>query len=590
MCAIYGYLAKSKSSNTESKIIDGLKRMEYRGYDSWGVASIVGSKINIQKEVGSISEAKIEENKITLGIGHTRWATHGGVTKINAHPHLSTDERFALAQNGIVENFQDLKTDLLANGYEFKSETDTEVIVRLIERENELNNNFGDAVKSAFTKLEGRNTIVVLNKEINTLIGVRNGSPLIVAKNDDEYYLASDTLSVADSAAEYIVLDNNEGVCINEDKIEFFDAVNTNNIDKKFQKLEKGFEKVDLDGFDHFMIKEINEQAEVLHHVIDQDEEVLKDFIEKLKIADTVYVTGAGTAYHASQLISYYLRTIGKIKSFDLRSYDSLSYIPNFNKNDLLIVVSQSGETADTIETLEFAKTKGVQIASIVNMVGSTISRMSDYAFFTKSGPEIAVASTKAYTAQSTWGYFIAKTIIGERETAEKEINKAEEQLKNVLNKDNLTWYRKIAKELKGTEHMFVLGKGANTSTALEAALKIKEIPYKHLEGFTAGELKHGVIALIEEGTPVFVIVSEDEFKNDMISAAAEVKARGAKVFAVAKEQNEIFDECITLPFSEELDPVVNIVPFQLISYYLAVELGFKPDKPRNLAKSVTVK
>jgi glucosamine--fructose-6-phosphate aminotransferase (isomerizing) len=312
--------------------------------------------------------------------------------------------------------------------------------------------------------------------------------------------------------------------------------------------------------------------------------------VDKIKSAGTIYTVGAGTAAFAAGQIAYYLRRYAGVKAIELRSYEMNSYKDLFTEDDLVIAVSQSGETADTIEALEYAKSKGAEIASIVNMVGSTITRMSDYPYHSRSGPEVCVASTKAFTAQIAWGLLLTFTIAGVHERARDFIETLTEELEDYFVEDTFEILQKIAKSLVEYEHVFVLGKGQNFYISLEGALKIKEITYKHFEGFSAGELKHGVIALIEEGTPVFCIISEDEHKADMMSAIAEVSSRGAKTYVIGKEDNELFDEFIQTPDAGIADAIANVIPFQLISYYLGIELGNTPDKPRNLAKSVTVK
>lgn len=590
MCGIFGY---SGSDDAILRINSGLKRLEYRGYDSYGIATLKGNSIEIFKKVGPIdSEASTKSNLkgSHLGIGHTRWATHGGVSEINAHPHFSTDKRFVLAQNGIVENYQELKKSLLAKGYAFISQTDTEVIVRLIEDKLKTNGNLREAIRLAFLDFKGRNTIIVLDSESKEILAVRNGSPLVVGIGDGEIIIASDTLSFADRTDRIVLLDNYQMVQLKDNRLDIFEVKTDKKVELKEDKLDHADAQVDKEGFEHFMIKEIVEQKFTIREAIQYSEEELAPLLEKIKKSKRVYTVGAGTAGFAANQIAFMLRKYALINASELKAYEMESYKNLFTKDDLIIAVSQSGETADTIEALEFAKEKGTKIASIVNMLGSTITRMSDYPYFTRSGPEICVASTKAFTAQIAWGLLVSLSLNGDYAKAVKLIDSLASKLDDYFSEELFSSIKTICKKLKDKEHFFVLGKGQNYVVALEGALKVKEITYKHFEGFPAGELKHGVIALVEKGTPVFGIISEDEDKSDMLSALAEVKARGATTIGIAKNNNELFDHFIKTEDAGLADPIANVIPFQLISYFLALELGNSPDKPRNLAKSVTVK
>ncbi len=589
MCGIFGYIGKRDAAAT---IIDGLKRLEYRGYDSWGVAVVDSGKIGVSKKIGAIGDLEAIKDlpKSHIGIGHTRWATHGGVTNVNAHPHYSSDKSFVVAQNGIVENYQEIKKFLIKKGYKFESQTDTEVIVRLIEEKLKYEHDFFKAIRSAFLDLEGRNTIIVLTTEGDHIIAVRNGSPLVIGKGKDEVFFASDTLSFADKTNRVIYVNNYEMVEYDEGEINLFDVKTGKKLKYSVATLEQEDFSIAKEGYDHFMIKEIVEQRYTIKEAVQYTEDELKPLVDAVKKARRVYTVGAGTASFAASQIAYFLRMYAGIPAQDLKSYEMESFVSQFSEKDLVIAISQSGETADTIEAVEFAKNKGANIASLVNMLGSTLTRISDYPYFSRSGPEICVASTKAFTAQVSWGYLLAMSIIGKHQAARKEISQVASAIENYFSPTLFEHIKKIAKKIAKHEHFFVLGKGQNYSVALEGALKVKEITYKHFEGFAAGELKHGVIALIEKGTPVFAIISEDGNKNDMLSAVAEVKARGAWTVAIAKENNEMFDEFIKTPEAGLADSIVNVIPFQLLSYFLGVHLDRSPDKPRNLAKSVTVK
>lgn len=601
MCGIFGY---SGEKDARKIIIDGLKRLEYRGYDSWGVSVLSDNRIKVAKKVGAIGTFDdIDHLPVaSTAIGHTRWATHGGVTENNAHPHLATDGSFILAQNGILENFQELKESLVRKGYKFITQTDTEVIVRLIEeKKKQYPNNFREAVRKAFLDLNGRNTIIVMEKDTGTIIAVRNGSPLVVGinKHDNEIYFASDTLSFADKTNKIVYINNYEmaeSVKLTDKKgktqnsFNLYDVKTGRHKDYKLITIDNKDVEINKEGFDHYMLKEIVEQQHTIKEAVAYTEKELAPLVKAIKKAKTVYTVGAGTAGYAAGQIAYFLRKIAKTRAIELKSYEIGSYVNIFSKDDLIIAVSQSGETADTIEAVELAKARGVKVASIVNMQGSTLSRISDYSYLSRSGPEICVASTKAFTSQIAWGYLVVMSIIGKYNLAKRYVHSVAKTFSLILNDSLFKQVKKLSKKLAGLEHFFVLGRDQNYYVALEGALKVKEITYKHFEGFTAGELKHGVIALVEKRTPVFVIVSNDEAREDMLSAAAEVKTRGAYVIGITKKQNALFNEAFILPDLGDLDCMVNVLPFQLISYFVSRELGLDSDKPRNLAKSVTVK
>lgn len=594
MCGIFGYVGKGSAGKT---IIEGLKRLEYRGYDSWGVAVITeknnGNKnIDVVKKVGAIGDlTKMEDlPESHIGVGHTRWATHGGVTYVNAHPHYASDKSFVLAQNGIVENYQELKKQLEKLGYKFESQTDTEVIVRLVEEKLKHTKKFKEAVREAFLDLKGRNTIIALSTVDNRIVAVRNGSPLVIGVGNDEYFFASDTLSFLNKTNKAVFINDLEMVEYKEGKLKLFDVKSGKEKTVKIKELDESQVEISKEGYDHFMLKEIVEQKHTIKEASIYTEEELKPLVEAIKKAKAIYTVGAGTASFAAGQTAYFLRNLAGIKTVELKSYEMDSYTKIFSKGDVVIGFSQSGETADTVEALEIAKAKGAKIASLVNMVGSTTSRMSDFPYYCRSGPEICVASTKAFTAKQAWGLLLAATVAGKHQEYQKKIHAAVEKLNNYFTDELFSQLKKLAVELKNKEHFFVLGRGQNYYIALEAALKVKEISYKHFEGFAAGELKHGVIALVEKGTPVFVIASNDADYENMLAATAEVKARGARVIGIGQQENELFDDFIRTVETDGIDSLTNVIPFQILSYFLALELGNDPDKPRNLAKSVTVK
>lgn len=590
MCGIFGYIG---NSNAPEIIHEGLKRLEYRGYDSWGISIINKDRIETIKDIGYIPQ-KIEKSlKSTIGIGHTRWATHGGVTITNAHPHISSDKRFVIAQNGIVENYEPLKNNLSKKGYVFNTQVDTEVILKLIEDNLKKNNDIKDAFIKAFKKLEGRNTVILLDSETKKIYAIRNGSPLILGVSKDNIYLASDPLAFNYLTKSIVEINNGELVEIVKGEFHIYDIYKEKEIKRK-PKVEKLL-NIDIDKgkYDHYMLKEIVQQQFTILKATSYSIKDLKPLIEKIKNSKNIYTIGAGTAGYAGDQVSYYLRKIAKRNSVNIRSYETESYVDIVGKDDVVIAFSQSGETADTLEAVETFKKNKAYICSVINMPGSTLSRVSDIFFMSNAGSEICVASTKVFTSQISFGYLLAKSLINEYSEAKKELSLLSENLASFFNEKTFNKVKEISKLLKNKEHFFILGKGQNYHIAQEGALKIKEISYKHFEGFAAGELKHGVIALIEKGIPVISIISDDTNYKDIISSTYEVKARGALTIGVgdkkfAKENS--FDYFIPVAQSNELKAIANVIPFQLISYYLALELGNSIDKPRNLAKSVTVK
>jgi len=589
MCGIFGYAGKPGANEV---ILNGLKRLEYRGYDSWGIAVKHNGTLETKKDIGAIGDIDLagQKSRACIGIGHTRWATHGNVTKTNAHPHKASDGSFVLAQNGIVENCQDLKTLLLKKGHVFKTQTDTEVIVRLIEEKRKTEKSLLNATRTAFLELKGRNTIIVLASETDQLIAVRNGSPLVVGVGNDEYFISSDTLSFADRTNKVILLKDFQMVNYEGGSLSLYDVSTGKKLQPHISILDQKSLAIDKEGYDHYMIKEIIEQKDTIREAIQYTENDLLPLVNAIKDASTVYTVGAGTAGYAAGEIAYFLRKYGDTPAIELKSYETDSHRDLFGPKDILIAVSQSGETADTIEAIDIAKARGTTIASIVNMIGSTTSRLSEFAYLSRTGPEICVASTKAFTAQISWGLVLAHTVGESYAAGTKAVYETAEKLEGYFSDELLDYIASLAQKLKTNEHFFVLGKGANYYISLEGALKVKEITYKHFEGFAAGELKHGVIALIEKNTPIFVIVSEDEFKDDMLTAVAEVQSRGAWTIGIADQNNDLFDDHIPTINGGAADPITKVIPFQILSYYLGVALGNNIDRPRNLAKSVTVK
>ena len=585
MCGIYACLGNFDAT---AKVLAGLKRIEYRGYDSWGIA-ILNKKIEIEKHIGKISLIKkLKLANSENAIGHTRWATHGGVTEKNAHPHLAQNGNFALVQNGVLENYQELKSELQKKGYQFQTETDTEVIVALLEKECPEKIELKQFVK-VIKKLAGRNTILLLTKD-GEVWTYRQGSPLIVGQGEkNNYFFSSDLASISHDTKSYYVIENQEIIHFDGKNIQAYQAKDLTIKKLSFHKMDQQALEVDKGSYAHFMLKEIYEQKESLIKALNKSEELFHKVANKIELSRNIYVVGAGSASYAALSIVNNLRK-NKQNIYHVPAYDYIDFTQNFSKKDLAIILSQSGETADTIEAVEQMKAKDVFIVSVVNMPASTLMNMADIAYPLNVGAEIGVASTKALTGHMLFGMALANYLEKRNFSFKKEVQDFSEQLADwFANEKIMNDIKKTAKFLSQKKDLYILGRGQLLTSALEFALKIKEISYLHAEGFSAGELKHGVIALIKKETPVICLINK-ESREDMLSSAHEVKARGAKVIGVATKDEEIFDYFIELPQVEKFISLSSIIVAQLLTYEIALLKKLDPDKPRNLAKSVTVK
>ena len=607
MCGIVGYLG---TKNASEVIVDGLSKLEYRGYDSAGVAVCNDGELEIRKFKGRLAvlAEDIEKNEMKghLGIGHTRWATHGEPSDVNSHPHFNMDKTIAVVHNGIIENYMELKEELKEDGVEFRSETDTEVIAHLVDKYYE--GNLLDAVYKTVARLRGAYALGVICKDNeDELVAVRKDSPLIAGVGEGENFIASDIPALLKYTRKVYFLENGEVVHIKGNELKIYDA-ERNPVEKEIYDVKWDIEAASKGGYDCFMLKEINEQPEgvknTLERRLDENGNIVLDGIhltkEDLDSINRIYIVACGTAYHAGLLGKNALEKYLKVPVItDIAS--EFRYSDNFvDEHSLVILVSQSGETADTLAVLRDSKAKGAKILAITNVVGSSISREADEVFYTWAGPEIAVASTKAYTTQITSLYMIALNFALEKGTITREeylstiekMKKLPEKIQKVL--DNQDKIKETAERIVSKEHVFFLGRGVDYSLAMEGSLKLKEVSYIHSEAFAAGELKHGTIALIEEGTPVISIATQENLFEKMVSNMQEVKARGAFVASIAQEHNrsveKVSDEVIYIPNCDDmLVPKVAVVPMQLLAYYVSTMKGLDVDKPRNLAKSVTV-
>lgn len=588
MCGIFGYIGPRE--NALELVIKGLQKLEYRGYDSWGVAAELDGKLFIEKKVGKISEAKMEHftgKKTGLAIGHTRWATHGGVTDINAHPHFSADKKVAVVHNGIIENYEEIREEL--GRHNFISETDTEVIPHLISKYLKEKMSFKDAVRKAAKRLTGRYAIVAIAMGEKQLIAARRGSPLIVGVGKDEYFLASDIPAFLEYTQDVNYLDDNEMVVL-DGKVEFLNIDSGIPVHKRLVNIDWKAESAEKGEYDHYMLKEIMEQKDSILRAINQESDDIMHIAQTIKNSRGCFLSGAGTAGKVAMAAEYFFSIIaGRHVNFA-----PASEFPIFHHflrpESLLIVVSQSGETADVLEAMEVAKKKGAKVLSIVNVEGSTIARHSDFSLHIKAGPEKAVASTKAATAQMALFLLITTAMKGELQEGRRILAEVASEINDMLNPRFLNYIKEVAASIKDQNNVYIIGKAENYPMALEAAIKIQEVSYVHAEGFASGELKHGPIALISKGTPCISLVANDEVKNDVINNTLELKARGAYIIGISPEKHEVFDAWIRVPDVGVASPLVNIIPVQLLAYYLGVLRGLDPDMPRNLAKSVTVK
>ncbi|WP_129597546.1 glutamine--fructose-6-phosphate transaminase (isomerizing) [Anaerophilus nitritogenes] len=608
MCGIVGYIGNQKAAPI---LIDGLSKLEYRGYDSAGVAIYDEGSVKVRKYKGRISileeNLKKETIKGNIGIGHTRWATHGEPSDRNSHPHTNYSGNIALIHNGIIENYMKLKEWLISvKGDHFKSETDSEVIAHLIDYFYE--GDLLDAVYKAIEKMEGAYAIGVICKdEPDKIVAVRKDSPLIVGLGENENFIASDIPALLKYTKDIYLIENEEVVLLTKDEVKIFNEFREV-VKRDVFKVTWNAEAAEKEGYPHFMMKEINEQPkgvyDTLHRRLDKKDNIVLDGIkitkEDLEQINKVYIVACGTAYHAGLVGKYAIEKFAKIPvevdvASEFRYRD-----PFVDENTLFIAVSQSGETLDTLAALREAKRKGARILSIVNVVGSSVARESDDVFYTWAGPEIAVASTKAYTTQLVSMYLIAlhmavtKGSIANDQYKKyiKALKEMPDQIQKIV--ENEESIQKIADEQFNNENVFYIGRGVDVAVAYEGSLKLKEISYIHSEAIGAGELKHGTIALIEEGRLVVALATQDGLYDKMLSNIQEVRARGAYVIGVAKEENKeiekVADKVIYIPDTlDEFTPILSVVPLQVLAYYIAVARGCDVDKPKNLAKSVTV-
>lgn len=585
MCGIFGYVGNKEDAAEFA--LEALRLLEYRGYDSWGIAVKKDKKLVVEKYVGKIGNRKIHLPKSNIGLGHTRWATHGGVTVANAHPHLDCTRKIAVVHNGIIENFGELKENLQKKGHKFLSQTDTEVVGHLVE-ENLKSEGFASAVRDAFNLLKGLNAIVVVNAEAKEIVAAKTGSPLLVGIGKDEFFVASDVSGILQHTKKVIFLEDNQMVVLGKE-LKLLRLPQGEEITPKIQTVTWKFEQAQKGKYKHFMLKEIHEQPTVIENIALNYGAEVKQLARYIENAFGTFLLGCGTASYAALAGTYFFsRTVKKHVNFSIGS--EFKYLEDYlTPESLVIPISQSGETIDVVESVDSAKKRGSKIAAIVNVLGSTLYRQADYKVLLGAGPEKAVVGTKSFTAMIAIQLLTAYTLAKKQPEGRELLLQAAKNVEYILSRTNTI--EKVADLLQNAKHIYIIGRGLSYATALEVALKIKETSYIHAEGFAGGELKHGVIALIEKGTPCIVIAPADETFSDVISNAQEIKARGGYIIGIGPKNDSVFDTFLETRDVGDATIIPQVVIAQLLAYTLALKRGVEdPDKPRNLAKSVTVK
>lgn len=604
MCGIVGYIGKNKKA--KDAVIKGLERLEYRGYDSSGIAYVNDNEVVIQKEKGRIKNLKDEINfdeKSNIAIGHTRWATHGEPNKKNSHPHKSG--KITIVHNGIIENYIELRKKLESLGYEFKSDTDTETASALLDYLYKETGNIVDAIKRFKEEAKGSYALgVICDDELDKLYAIKKNSPLIIGTGNDENYIASDVPAILDFTNKYIVLEDGEFAVLESNNINVYDK-NNNIVKKDIKEFEGSAKDIDKNGYEKYMEKEIHEQPEVtkkmMNEYIDDDSKDVIKGMPDLSKYKNVTIVACGSAMHAGLIGKHLIEEYGNIP-VNVEIASEFRYKKLFiDKDTLVIAISQSGETADTLEAVKIANKKGCDTLGIVNVNGSSIARETSKVLYTKAGPEIAVATTKAYSAQVTLLSFLAyslakkskdKEVLNEVSTFLSDLNRLPILMQEILNNKNE--YKNLADKIYDKDNIFFIGRGIDEALCMEGSLKLKEISYIHSEAYAAGELKHGTISLIEDGTPVFGIVTDKKIADKTISNLKEVKSRGANVIYITtnslNKDGDFYNEKVIIPDTNPLlQPLLTILPLQLTAYYVAKNKNCDIDKPKNLAKSVTV-
>ncbi|HXV51163.1 MAG TPA: glutamine--fructose-6-phosphate transaminase (isomerizing) [Nitrosopumilaceae archaeon] len=586
MCSIIGYYGNGDAAPI---LVKGLRRMEYRGYDSVGIATKSNNQILVKKGVGKVVEVnnmfKLDKLPGNVGVGHTRWATHGKVTDANAHPHPSNSGKIAIVHNGIIENFNELKTELQKEGYTFQSETDSEVIANLLQKNFDNTSDIKSSIRTTVSRLKGHYAFVAMF-ENGTLAAARYHEPLIVGVGEDDYFLSSDVLGFIEKTDDAIYLDNGNFALIDPSGLKLYNfegeliKYNITKVSKEFADAYKG-------DYAHYTLKEISEQPDTVLKAGENTQEAISQTIDFIKHAKTVYITGSGTSYNAALVAKYLMSKYAKIKVEPIISSELPHDPESIEQDSTLIAISQSGESADVLEAVRIAKNSNARVLSIVNLLTSSLVQESSLVIGMNCGPEIGVAATKSFTSQLAILYKIVDGLCNG--CLKPDFDKASKAISKILS--NHSKIKKIARELKEVSDIYILGRGINYPIAAESALKLKELTYIHAEGIPGGELKHGPLALMDSNVYVVILNPVDSTYNDTLTSANEIKSRGAKIIGISDKKSDVYDHWIEIPkVDESLYPLIEIVPIQLLAYYCALEKDADPDYPRNLAKSVTVR
>jgi glucosamine--fructose-6-phosphate aminotransferase (isomerizing) len=608
MCGIFGYVGQRNDS--PQLVLAGLKKLEYRGYDSWGIAARPDggavARLLVEKHLGKIGQASTSLPASGAALGHTRWATHGGVTEANAHPHLDCQGRLAIIHNGIIENHAELRRELQLSGrHTFASQTDTEVVCHLLEdelREVEDNSPEGthlggdceqlaQALITVFRRLDGLNAISVLDPHSQCIAAAKNGSPLVLGWGEDGNFLASDSSALLEHTRRLTFLEDGQAALIGSDFVKVYQVDTGEKVQEaRIWDITWQEELEGLEGYPDYMVKEINEQPRVLRRLAAERGAEAQLLADEIQQASTVHFVGCGSAAHAARCGEYLFSRIAS-RQANCVVGSEFGYLADFlDPRSLVVALSQSGETIDLLESMKAASTRGARLAALVNVEGSSLYRLVDHPILLSAGPERCVLATKSFTAKLGVLLMAAYAARGRLDEGRALVERAADEIQAFLSDGRVDQVRALAARIATSEHLYVIGRGPSYPMALEAALKIKEVSYIHAEGFAGGELKHGVIALIEPGTPCIVLAPNDETFSSIVSGAEEISARGGYIIGISPRASDVWDEHIQVADVGEAASIVNAVPPQVLAYELALQRGLDPDKPRNLAKSVTVR
>ena len=588
MCGVFGYVGQQ--TDVGGAILTALKTLEYRGYDSWGMALSTPDDLMVHKDVGRINGSVGAYPTSTLGIGHTRWATHGGVEAANSHPHLDCARRIAVVHNGIIENHLELRAQLLERGHRLDSETDSDVVAHLVEEELAAGGDLRDAVGAVFGLLEGYNAVVVMDHLGQQFAAAKRVSPLVIGRSARGSTVASDAIALDDHADELIYLEDDQLAILDADSVAIFERTSMRPISPVAVSLQTERGSTGLAGYPDFLSKEIEEQPAALRRLVLEGQEEIESLAGAVSMAECAFLVGCGTAGNAALAGTYFFDEIcGRLTTM-IPASEFRHRSRTLNTGSLVIALSQSGETADVLDAVAVAYQRGASLAAIVNTPMSTLARKVERRVLLRAGVEQCVLATKSYTTMLATLLLTAHAVDGRWSTGADQVLRAADAIESMLVSGTRDRIKAVATCLAAAQHLFVIGRGAHYPSALEAALKIKEVSYIHAEGFAAGELKHGVIALVESGTPCVILAPQDCTRTDVLSGAAELKSRGGYIIGVGSTADSVFDEFIPIPDVGIASAIVEAVAGQLLGYFAALARGNDPDRPRNLAKSVTVK